>query len=142
MTNTPDTRYTTYARKAAEGFLRSWAHYGQTFVSAAAIGGPATPAYYSNMLAKAVHMLDDHDALTAAKEAATARDGHAFAIWEFYANDLVGRLPLPCECVGRRAGDTSPHSVHCTSYRPLVAVWTPEDYAQTLADARRIGTGA
>jgi hypothetical protein len=139
MTNTPDTRFTTYARKAADGFLRSWAHYSQTFVQVADFGGPATPAYYSNMLAKAVHMLDDTAALTAAKEAAIARDGHAFAIWEFYANDLAGRLPLPCECVGRRAGDTHPHSVHCTSYRPLVAVWTPEDYAQTVADAQRIG---
>jgi hypothetical protein len=121
MTHTPDTtaRFQSYALRAAEGFLNSWEHYGHAFVPAAAIGGPATPAYYANMLAKAVHMLDDHAALADASAAATARDGHAFAVWEFYAIALRGRLsPTPA---------------------PLVAVWTPEDYAQTLADARRIG---
>ena len=120
MTNTPDTRFITYARKAAEGFLRSWEHYGQTFVQVAAIGGPATPAYYSNMLAKAVHMLDDHAALSAASDAAKARDGHAFAVWEFYAQSILDR----------RIG------------QPVVQVWGPNDFAETLAAARQHQTYA
>ena len=113
MTNTPDTirpEFIRYARKAAEGFLRSWDYYGERFAPAAAIGGPATPAYYANMLAKAVHMLDDHDALKAAKS-------DAFTIWPAYAQAHLDP----------RSG------------QPGGQVWGPDAFAQTLADAKRIG---
>lgn len=113
MTNTPDTRFTTYARKAAEGFLRSWEFYGESFAPVTSIGGPATPAYYANMLAKAVHMLDDHDALAAAKS-------DAFTIWPAYAQSILDR----------RIG------------QPVVQVWGPEDFAETLAAARQHQTYA
>lgn len=46
--------------------------------------------------------------------------------------------PAGCACVGRRNA-SDPHSVHCASYTapaPLVAVWTPQDYADTVAAAR------
>lgn len=147
MTHTPDTtaRFIDYARKAAEGFLTSWEFYGQRFVPAAAIGGPATPAYYANMLAKAVHMLDDYAGLEAAKAAAIAEYGDEFLIWEFYARGLAERsgqryVPAPpadrvpvirvsscryCNRYGRA----------CGRHETIRPVWTPEDAAQTARDA-------
>lgn len=83
--------YANYALRAARGFLASMAHYGQKYVPASD-GRIATPAYFRNMLGTAVHMLGDYDELSAAAEAATQRDGHAFYVWNLYAEALIARL--------------------------------------------------
>lgn len=80
-----------YALRAAEGFLASMNYYGQAYVPVAAVGGPATPTYYRNMLGRAVHMLGDYAAMAEASATARARDGHAFYAWNVYAEAVIER---------------------------------------------------
>jgi hypothetical protein len=84
-------RQSAYALRAAEGFLASMNYYGQAYVPVAAVGGPATPTYYRNMLSRAVHALGDYAALSEVSAAATARDGHAFYAWNVYAEAVIAR---------------------------------------------------
>lgn len=81
-----------YVLRAAVTFLAAMEFYGNTYAPVAAPGGPATPAYHRNMLIKACHILGDYAALEIARNAATARDGHKFAMWSIYAEAIVSRF--------------------------------------------------